>query len=61
MNAQPQTQTAQPLPAAQPGQPGVFENPMGIDGFEFVEFASPEPQKLHELFRNLGFVQVARH
>ena len=42
-------------------QPVVFENPMGIDGFEFVEFASPEPAKLHELFRNLGFIQVARH
>jgi 4-hydroxyphenylpyruvate dioxygenase len=56
MNAQPQSQTAQPGM-----QPAQFENPMGIDGFEFVEFASPEPEKLHELFRNLGFVQVARH
>jgi len=56
MNAQPQVQA--PAAAAQPAQ---FENPMGIDGFEFVEFASPEPDKLHELFRNLGFVQVARH
>ncbi len=39
----------------------TFDNPMGIDGFEFVEFASPEPEKLHELFRNLGFTAVARH
>ncbi|HSC12900.1 MAG TPA: 4-hydroxyphenylpyruvate dioxygenase, partial [Rhodanobacteraceae bacterium] len=42
-------------------QPVEFDNPMGIDGFEFVEFASPEPAALHELFRKLGFVQVARH
>ena len=56
MNAQPQAQAGSA--AAQPAQ---FENPMGIDGFEFVEFASPEPAALHELFRKLGFVQVARH
>ena len=56
MNAQMQTHSQ---PSGMP--PVIFENPMGIDGFEFVEFASPEPAKLHELFRNLGFVQVARH
>jgi 4-hydroxyphenylpyruvate dioxygenase len=39
----------------------TFENPMGIDGFEFVEFASPEPEKLHAYFRMLGFTPVARH
>ncbi len=39
----------------------LFDNPMGIDGFEFVEFASPEPGHLHEYFRKLGFVRVARH
>src|SRR5690242_1716750 len=42
-------------------QVSTFENPMGIDGFEFVEFAAPEPQQLHEYFRMLGFVPVARH
>ena len=50
--------------SAQPNigmQPVQFDNPMGIDGFEFVEFAAPEPAALHELFRKLGFVQVARH
>ena len=59
MNAQPHATSAQP--AAQAGIAAQFENPMGIDGFEFVEFASPEPAALHELFRKLGFVQVARH
>ena len=39
----------------------TFENPMGIDGFEFVEFASPDPAKLHEYFRKLGFSAVLRH
>ncbi|WP_028917549.1 4-hydroxyphenylpyruvate dioxygenase [Pseudoxanthomonas sp. J35] len=41
----------------------LFENPMGIDGFEFVEFAAPQGQGqlLHDYFRKLGFVQVARH
>jgi 4-hydroxyphenylpyruvate dioxygenase len=41
----------------------TFENPMGIDGFEFVEFAAPEgqAQALHDYFRMLGFTPVARH
>jgi 4-hydroxyphenylpyruvate dioxygenase len=39
----------------------TFENPMGIDGFEFVEFASPEPLKLHEYFRKMGFTAVLKH
>ena len=39
----------------------TFENPMGVDGFEFVEFAAPDPKLLHELFGNLGFTAVARH
>ena len=37
------------------------ENPMGTDGFEFVEYASTEPEKLHELFMTMGFTAVARH
>ncbi|AXC49204.1 4-hydroxyphenylpyruvate dioxygenase [Paracoccus suum] len=36
-------------------------NPAGTDGFEFVEFAHPEPEKLDALFRAMGFVPVARH
>ena len=39
----------------------VFENPMGLDGFEFVEFASPEPENLARVFHILGFEAVARH
>ncbi|HRK18836.1 MAG TPA: 4-hydroxyphenylpyruvate dioxygenase [Hyphomicrobiaceae bacterium] len=36
-------------------------NPAGTDGFEFVEFAHPEPEKLAVLFRQMGYTEVARH
>ncbi len=39
----------------------AWDNPMGTDGFEFVEFAAPEPLELDRLFRTLGFLPVARH
>ncbi len=39
----------------------LFDNPMGLTGFEFVEFASPEPNLLEPLFERLGFCLVARH
>ena len=38
-----------------------FDNPMGLMGFEFVEFASPQPGLLEPLFERLGFSLVARH
>src|SRR5512137_1515220 len=39
----------------------LFENPMGLAGFEFVEFASPTPNVLEPVFEMLGFTQVAWH
>ena len=39
----------------------LFENPMGLMGFEFVEFASPTPNLLESVFIKLGFILVARH
>ncbi len=36
-------------------------NPMGTDGFEFIEYTAPEPQQLGQLFEQLGFTAVARH
>ncbi len=39
----------------------LFENPMGLLGFEFVEFASPTPGVLEPLFERLGFTLVAKH
>lgn len=39
----------------------LFENPMGLCGFEFVEFASPTPNVLEPLFEKMGFTLVAKH
>ncbi len=41
----------------------TFENPMGINGFEFVEFAAPKGQgeAMRDYLRKLGFTAVARH
>src|ERR1700726_4465395 len=39
----------------------VHDNPMGTDGFEFVEYTAPDPQLLRTLFERLGFPVVARH
>jgi 4-hydroxyphenylpyruvate dioxygenase len=36
-------------------------NPMGTDGFEFIEYTAPDPAALGRLFESLGFVAVARH
>jgi 4-hydroxyphenylpyruvate dioxygenase len=39
----------------------LWDNPMGTDGFEFVEYAGPEPAQLAALFERMGFVAAARH
>jgi len=39
----------------------LFENPMGLNGFEFVEFAAPQAGVLEPLFEKMGFSEVARH
>jgi 4-hydroxyphenylpyruvate dioxygenase len=39
----------------------LFENPLGLCGFEFVEFAAPDPSILERVFSALGFFRVARH
>jgi 4-hydroxyphenylpyruvate dioxygenase len=39
----------------------LFDNPLGTDGFEFVEFTSPEPERLKGLFELMGFTAVAKH
>ena len=38
-----------------------WDNPMGTDGFEFVEYAAPDPAALGGLFEQLGFTAIARH
>ncbi|MCY7318217.1 MAG: 4-hydroxyphenylpyruvate dioxygenase [Ramlibacter sp.] len=37
------------------------DNPMGTDGFEFIEYAAPDPQAMGALFERMGFKPVARH
>jgi 4-hydroxyphenylpyruvate dioxygenase len=36
-------------------------DPVGVQQFEFIEFAAPDPSSLHQLFDQLGFTAVARH
>jgi 4-hydroxyphenylpyruvate dioxygenase len=39
----------------------IFDNPLGLDGFEFVEFCAPEKGLLEPVFEAMGFVRVAHH
>ena len=50
-----------PFPHDAPPAAITAENPAGTDGFEFVEFAHPEPEVLHTLFRAMGYAPVAKH
>jgi 4-hydroxyphenylpyruvate dioxygenase len=38
-----------------------WDNPMGTAGFEFVEYAAPDPAALRRVFELLGFKAIARH
>lgn len=50
-----------PFPHSAPRAVIGRQNPAGTDGFEFVEFAHPEPQALRDLFTRMGFTLTARH
>ncbi|MEH6758146.1 MAG: 4-hydroxyphenylpyruvate dioxygenase [Parasphingorhabdus sp.] len=39
----------------------LFENPAGLDGFEFVEFCAPEKGVLEPVFEVMGFTLIAQH
>ena len=41
--------------------PDLFDNPAGLDGFEFVEFCAPEKGVLEPVFETMGFTHVATH
>ncbi len=41
--------------------PAAWDNPMGTDGFEFIEYAAPDPQAMGALFERMGFTAIARH
>jgi 4-hydroxyphenylpyruvate dioxygenase len=44
-----------------PNMPDLFENPLGLDGFEFVEFTAPEKGMLEPVFATMGFSHIASH
>jgi 4-hydroxyphenylpyruvate dioxygenase len=56
---------SRPGAARSSGEPGAgtaaARNPMGTDGFEFVEYTAPDPALLRSLFERLGFPVAARH
>ena len=39
----------------------TWDNPMGTDGFEFIEYAAPDPLAMGALFERMGFTPVAKH
>ncbi|AXU20151.1 4-hydroxyphenylpyruvate dioxygenase [Novosphingobium sp. THN1] len=39
----------------------LFENPLGLDGFEFIEFSAPEAGTLEPVFQRMGFTRIANH
>ena len=39
----------------------LFDNPMGLCGFEFIEFASTKRGVLEPVFEMAGFTKVAEH
>src|SRR5258708_40336575 len=43
------------------GKESAPDNPMGTDGFEFVEYTAPNPGLLGELFEQMGFTADAPH
>src|SRR2546426_12296862 len=36
-------------------------NPLGMDGIEFIEYATSQPQAFGDLLQRMGFVPLARH
>jgi 4-hydroxyphenylpyruvate dioxygenase len=49
------------MPVSASASQGPWANPMGTDGFEFVEYTAPDARALGALFETLGFHAVARH
>ncbi len=39
----------------------LYDNPAGLDGFEFIEFSAPEKGVLEPVFETMGFTRIARH
>ena len=41
--------------------PAELENPIGLDGMEFIEYSTNDPKALENLFTQLGFKEVGHH
>ena len=39
----------------------AWDNPMGTDGFEFIEYAAPDPAAMAAVFERMGFTPIAKH
>ena len=50
-----------PFPHDAPQARITPQNPAGTDGFEFVEFAHPNPEELRDLFSKMGYTLTGRH
>lgn len=50
-----------PFPHDAPRSVISDDNPAGTDGFEFVEFAHPDPDALRDLFSRMGYAHTATH
>ncbi|MDI1239417.1 MAG: 4-hydroxyphenylpyruvate dioxygenase [Polaromonas sp.] len=51
----------QPAPSSPPAATATWDNPMGTDGFEFIEYAAPDPAAMGALFERMGFKPIAKH
>jgi 4-hydroxyphenylpyruvate dioxygenase len=49
------------LPASTTTAMSTWDNPMGTDGFEFIEYAAPDPAAMGALFERMGFKPIAKH
>jgi 4-hydroxyphenylpyruvate dioxygenase len=48
-------------PATAASSDSAWDNPMGTDGFEFIEYAAPDPAAMGALFERMGFTAIAKH
>ena len=56
--------TSTPLPSthtATVNASAAWDNPMGTDGFEFIEYAAPDPAAMGAVFERMGFKPIAKH
>jgi 4-hydroxyphenylpyruvate dioxygenase len=49
------------METAQEPKGAQLENPLGLDGIEFIEYATPDPQALEQLFFKFGFTKIGQH